>query len=386
MNLIKKYLNKKTIIFTMIAMLLLSSTTLAAGNIVKNPHESKYGKFVLGPEMKIPRYGHHAVLLDDGRVLVVGGGARPEIYDPEKNEFELLDQKKLGNINSAILLKNGNVFCVVATQATAYVKMYLPKENKIIITEGINHGMYNSSITLLQDGRVLIAGGYAGMPFNRYVKEAYIFDPETRKIERTEDMSSGRRQHAGIVLDNGEVLIFGGAREDKKKITEIYNPKTGKFRDGKEFNADFYSYQIIKLANGDYLLVGGFEDKKISSTDKVIYFDRKNNKFKKLTAKLSGQRGAHKTVLLKDGNVFIVGGVNTKGFTHAYLDTAEIYNSQSKKIDLAGKMYYPRSMLAAIVLKDGKVLITGGKQAGKKEKVSSSELFIPKYINKEGHK
>jgi len=67
----------------------------------------KTNKFELAAKTKIPRLVHSAVLLNDGRVLIVGGGAgkvkltNTEIYDPKTNKFELI-----GNMNIAKVLPN----------------------------------------------------------------------------------------------------------------------------------------------------------------------------------------------------------------------------------------------------------------------------------------
>ncbi|MBT7088675.1 hypothetical protein HN928_06915 [bacterium] len=382
MNLIKKYFNQKTIIFTMIAMLLLSSTTLAAGSIVKNPHESEYGKFVLGPEMKIPRYGHHAVLLDDGRVLVVGGGVSPEIYDPKKNEFEVLKQGDLGissYTDSATLLKDSTVLCMVGTQVTAYAIRWNPKNNEIITIEGINHGMDSHTVTLLPNGKLLIAGGEKrGVGYN---KKAYLYNPKTSKFERTGDMAAGRRFHEAVLLDNGKVWIFGGQRDDKKhSISELYDPKAGKFEEWVAI-PEFIKYATgTKLTNGNILFSNGKE--RVVPLLNTAIFNYQTKRFKE-GGTLLYDRFSPETLLFPNDKVFLVGGGRGVGLSQKTYTEAEVYDVEKNISEPAGRMHHARQRHTLTRLKNGHILIVGG-DSSSTWKIGQSEIFIPSNKLEEG--
>lgn len=61
--------------------------------------------------------------------------------------------------------------------------------------------------TLLQDGKVLIAGG---MRRNQdFYSSAELFDPATGKFQATGAMSVARVGHAAVLLRSGKVLIGG---------------------------------------------------------------------------------------------------------------------------------------------------------------------------------
>src|SRR5437588_9991470 len=74
--------------------------------------------------------------------------------------------------------------------------------------------------TLLNDGRVLIAGGSGD-------RTAELYDPSTRTFTRTEDMTADRRGHSATLLADGRVLIAGGSRFSTS--AEIYDPATQTF-------------------------------------------------------------------------------------------------------------------------------------------------------------
>src|SRR5690349_12239820 len=113
-----------------------------------------------GP-MGTPRHGHAAVRLLDGRVLVVGGeGASEksaEVYDPATGTWSATENvpKPLFG-NAAVLLRDGRV--VVAGLESAQV--YDPASGTWTATGPRVPGSGRSdTFTLLQDGRVLDAGG-----------------------------------------------------------------------------------------------------------------------------------------------------------------------------------------------------------------------------------
>ena len=383
MNLIKKYLNKKTIIFTMIAMLLLTSATLAAGSIVKNPHESEYGKFVLGPEMKIPRYGHHAVLLDDGRVLVVGGvsdkyGTVPyaEIYDPTQNVF-ILGPKMSKGFNSQgtiTLLQNGNVLCVYDGDNYALAEIYEPTNNNFILLDyKFPKELRTHTATLLKEGRVLIVGG---SDVHAYHKESYLYDPETQKITRTGDLHAGRRYHKAVLLDNDKVWIVSGQRDDgKHEITELYDPKTGKFEEYISISHSVASGIITKLNNGKILFSGGSNENGITPFLKNKVYDFRDKNFEEVGSLIYKRFGA-RNILFPNNKVMFVGGGRGVNYSEQTYSVAEVYDLEEKKSQPGGKMHFSRKNHTTTMLKNGKVIVIGGR--GNADNIRSrSEFFIP---------
>src|SRR5512146_147571 len=85
------------------------------------------------------------------------------------------------------------------------------------------------SATLLQDGRVLVAGG---MRRNQdFYRSAEIYDPVTGQFSRTGDMNVARVGQAAVLLRSGQVLIVGGwLGHGATDSAELYDPSTGKFQ------------------------------------------------------------------------------------------------------------------------------------------------------------
>jgi hypothetical protein len=85
---------------------------------------------------------------------------------------------------------------------------------------------------------------------------------------------------------------------------------------------------------------------------------------------MNDPRASHTAVMLNDGKVLITGGSGPLAYG-APLNTAEIYNPKTGKFARTGNMYQARVGHAATLLPDGTVLISGGYGA------STLELYRP---------
>lgn len=69
-------------------------------------------------------------------------------------------------------------------------------------------------------------------------------------------------------------------------------------------------------------------------------------------------RAFHTSVLLSDGRVLVLGGIDASGNP---VDTAEIYYPATDQFTSGGKLLVARFMHSASLLGDGKVLVAGGR-------------------------
>ena len=155
--------------------------------------------------LNVARTSSSVTLLADGKVLVAGGSERrpdgiytvavaavAEVYDPATGIFTLtgsLNQHRRGH--AAVLLPNGKVLIVGGFQATAsrgidleLAELYDPEMGDFsVIGETVFRG---SSAVLLNDGRVLIASG-APVASTGVLSGggAEIFDSDTNSFSRT---------------------------------------------------------------------------------------------------------------------------------------------------------------------------------------------------------
>lgn len=230
--------------------------------------------------MKEPRAGYAGVLLHDGRVLVIGGlgcsgvpMASAEVYDPAKGAFTSLgnlNQQVSGEWNvltgqSAIVLLDGRVLIVGGAnqlgQGFDAATIFDPTTDAFTNIPGMTTARYEPTVTLLPDGRVLIAGGYAGQ-FSRPVASAELFDPITNSFVRTGSLAQARFGANTIPLADGRVLIVDGGIEPNVSQcnvpigAELYDPKTGTFSAGPTPPVRF-SNPVV--AGGRVLLLGGLD-------------------------------------------------------------------------------------------------------------------------------
>ncbi len=153
-----------------------------------------------------PRFGHAAVTLPDGRVLIAGGLcpggallAGAMIFDPESNSWA-----PGGSLHS-------------------------PRAR--------------SSATVLPDGRVLLAGGIESMSDEGTADSSAvseIFDPATLSWALGSPLASARYGHGAVVAPKGKVMVMGGYLYrspccDRRTVldsTELFDTSDGSWIDG----------------------------------------------------------------------------------------------------------------------------------------------------------
>jgi hypothetical protein len=91
------------------------------------------------------------------------------------------------------------------------------------------------------------------------------------------------------------------------------------------------------------------------------------------TGTMQSARELNAQVLLSNGKVLTIGGVDSNG---NLLASSELYNSKSGKWTLTGSMSQTREAFPAVVLSNKKVLISGGRGAGSTV-LAAAELYDP---------
>jgi WD40 repeat protein len=184
------------------------------------------GRFSATGSMHIPRNTHSAVLLQDGRVLVVGGSsagrypdarieASAEIYDPATGRFAMT-----GSLNTArhkmaaVLLSEGRVLVVGGSDNRdwrgeyASAELYDPASGRFTTAGEMNSKRFKLThgAVRLPDGRVLIAGG---------AERPEIYDPVTKTFQPVNGtVGNSRYFSSATLLADGRVLIAGGYGND----------------------------------------------------------------------------------------------------------------------------------------------------------------------------
>jgi len=71
----------------------------------------------------------------------------------------------------------------------------------------MNNSRYAHTASVLEDGKVLVTGGYDG---SIYLNTAELYDSSTETWTATGSMHDARSFHAASILTNGKVLVTGG--------------------------------------------------------------------------------------------------------------------------------------------------------------------------------
>ena len=275
--------------------------------------------------------------------------------------------------HTATLLNNGKVLIAGGfsggDKGLTSTEIFDPKTNSFSYAKNMSVARASHSATLLPDGKVLIAGGYNG----EYLDSAEVYDPKTGKFTQAAKMTMPRSEHVAVLLDNGKVLLIGGVGTGWTFLAdaEIYDPSTNTFTKTGSMTTARESHTATLLKDGQVLITGGHKDRrsaiKIYSSAEI--YNPSNGTFTK-TANLNVKRHKHDAVLLKDGRVLIVGGSDERDAGGAYT-SVEIFNPKTKTFAKIGDMNLSRYKLrgTSILQKDGKVLILGG--------ATQAEIFDP---------
>ncbi len=210
--------------------------------------------------------------------------------------------------------------------------------------------------TLLPNGKVLIAGGFAGD--ENSLASAEVFDPTTSTFSSAGNMSATRAGHTATLLPNGKVLIAGGYNGSYLTSAELYDPSARTFTPTGRMATARSGHVATLLNNGKVVLAGGVGTGWTFLADAELY-DPTTNAFT-ATGGMTMARESHTATLLKNGNVLITGGHKGRRSAITIYSSAEIYNPASGTFSSTGNLTVKRHKHDATLLADGQVLIIGG--------------------------
>jgi hypothetical protein len=188
-------------------------------------------------------------------------------------------------------------------------------------------------------------------------------------------MATGRNFHTATRLDDGRVLIAGGyhVRQGTLDSAELYDPATGMFTaTGGSLSVPRELYTATRLPDGRVLLVGGFNTHSGRTLVSAELYDPKSDRFTRTPGLMDASRFGHDALwapALK--KVLIAGGKQHDGNTGKEwksLDKAELFDPQTGQFTPLPSMRRPRDRPTLSLLPDGRVLIAGGKDDASTEK------------------
>jgi hypothetical protein len=225
--------------------------------------------------------------------------------------------------------------------------------------------------TILQDGRVLVAGGFDVSGGSATAQASVeVYDPGTGAWTAAASMSAGRAGHTATALPSGKVLVVGGQNQGGALATaEQYDPATNKWSAAGQLATARYGHATVLLTTGKVLVVGGRASASapVSSTE---LYDPAANSWS-AGPNLSVARSDLTATLLDDGRVLVAGGDASASTTAAPQQTADLIDPQGRAATRAVNMGASRAGHTATLLLDGRVMVTGGTGSPR------AEVFAP---------
>jgi hypothetical protein len=184
------------------------------------------------------------VLIAGGSNNFTGVLASAEIYDPATGEFSATGSMVIPRtLQTATLLMDGKVLIAGGGTAvgnclncsTTSAELYDPATHAFSSTGSMTTSRRGNTATRLLNGEVLITGGIDDesdcSPDACILDSAELYDAPTQSFKSTSAMTDKRFGHSATLLDDGRVLIAGGldTRFHITNTADLYTPKSGTF-------------------------------------------------------------------------------------------------------------------------------------------------------------
>ena len=334
-----------------------SSTTTEVGRVMRTA------------SMHERRADHTATLLPDGRVLIAGGMVEngvflnsAELFDPGKGMFTAtasMQSRRVGH--SATLLPNGKVLIAGGLAGrifeggpgiVATTEIYDPAAGRFTPGPSMRAARSGHAAVLLQNGKILVAGGEASD--NQNLASAEIYDPVANKWTATGSMLTPRIASSAVVLKDGRVLVTGSG--DSWNKAEIYDPISGVWHATGNMTAPRTKHAATLLPDGRVLITGGSPDNEWHPVRSAEVFDPNTNRFTAISQmELARFKIPAANAILKNGRILLAGGAAE----------VEVYDAAAGKFFRAGSLDEAHFFASTTLLKDGRALIAGGYTASR---------------------
>ncbi|MBN8480427.1 MAG: hypothetical protein J0L88_02430 [Xanthomonadales bacterium] len=363
-------------------------TTTGATHNTAEIYDPGTGQFSAASAMPGPgRQNATLTLLTDQRVLVAGGSTGTNaftssavVFNPN-NTWSTAGSMAVARAGAgAVLLPDGRVLVIGGQSAqfaaTATIENFFPPTNSFSTEAPLATARTSASVSLMPNGRILVAGGYVPPPnINQggtILASAEVLDQSVwTSAPTTGAMVSARAGASTGVLTNGRVLFAGGHNGSTVVASaEVYNEANGTFSAVGAMAQAREAAGSALFPDGSFYIFGGRSatGQPLASAER---FDMQAQTFSTNPQPLWQARYAAGTAMLANGRLLIAGGRGASG----PIARAEVFDSYTRTFTQTGPMITPRSDASTITLADGSVLVVGGRGAG--SVLATAERYDP---------
>lgn len=217
---------------------------------------------------------------------------------------------------------------------------------------------------VLADGKVFLSGASSEEPSHK------VYDPALRSWESVASSPNSFQYHEGVLLEDGRVLLAGGYQQ-KNMSTErpqigsgsmIFDPATNTWGEGGNMNLGRVGFSLVALANGKWMAIGGvfLQESSTSArkfpriTASVEFYDPNTNTWA-LGPSMTQERANHETLALVDGRQLVLGGDATNFSGEIYDPVSNSWSAIETPTFEFGRDF------RATMLDEDHVLLSGGR-------------------------
>ncbi|MFE3203189.1 Kelch repeat-containing protein [Embleya sp. NPDC055664] len=230
------------------------------------------------------------------------------------------------------------------------------------------YGQYDNAV-LLKNDKVLLVGGIDAASV--VLTRTAVYEPTAATWTAAVPLRFPRRQHTVTRLDDGNVLVAGGTSGSSRlspglAAAEIYNVGDGTWKAVADMREARWGHSAVLLADKTVLVAGGVAIRSGDSLKAVRSAEIYDPHADTWTdaGPMADARSGHSAVLLKGGQVLVCGGTAPiSGADDASLAFCELF-TPAQGWAPTGSMLRPRSRHQAVAATDTTVLAFGGATPG----------------------
>lgn len=327
------------------------------------------------------RMAHSSTLLNDGRLLIVGGMyfdggynfnvRSAEVFNPSTQTFSSVTSpfNEYSAGHTATLLNDGKVMVFYEN----HTEVYDPVNNNWQIKSSSSDTRSGHEVVKFSDGKVFVFGGDYSM-----TASTELYDPILDIWTVKTSMATASRVNMATAFDSvtddvyaigGEDMLSGFATD----ILEKYSYVSDAWVALSSMSVPRTGHTATWLLNDKILVIGGHDYGSSTTYSSIEIYDPISDTWQS-GAPMSQPRSNHQAVLLNDGRVVVYGGGTDGGDPALYRESVEIYDpatdTWSSQIHLNEKK---GAWFTANLLADGKIVYIGGLN---KDNMSSGSVVI----------